>query len=162
MGGALVVPVDDVDGGIGPGEQVDRPEPSVAGVDQRAAVPAGEGRAVALEHVPVDGVRQQVAPDERAAERRRKGVALVDDPAGRDVAAVLGPAVSDRAEVAVGVRVVQRAVLGEALDVIAALYHVKRDVGAVAAAEGVAGRSKSRPQVLPPPSAKTSNRRSRG
>ncbi len=65
-------------------------------------------------------------------------VALVDDAAGRDVAALLGPLVGDRAEVAVGVRVVQRPVLGEALEVVAALNHVKRDVGPVAAAEGVA------------------------
>ena len=74
------------------------------------------------------------------AERGREGVALVDDPARRDVAAVLGPVVGDRAEIAVGVRIVQRAVLGEALEVITALDHVERDVGAVAAAEGVAGR----------------------
>ena len=52
----------------------------------------------------------------------------------------LVPSVGDRAEVAVGVRIVQRAVLGEALEVIAALDHVERDIGAVAAAEGVAGR----------------------
>ena len=68
-----------------------------------------------------------------------KRVALVDDPARGDVAALLGALVGDRAEVAVRVRIVQRTVLGEALQVIAALDHVKRDVGPVAAAEGVAG-----------------------
>ena len=72
MGSPLVVPVDDIDGRVRPDQEVDRPEPAVAGVDQGPAVPAGERRAVLLEHVPVDGVRQQVAADERAAERRRE------------------------------------------------------------------------------------------
>ena len=79
-----------------------------------------------------------------AAERRRERVALVDDPARRDVAAVLGSPVGDRAEIAVSVRVVERAVLGETLDVISSLHHVERDVRPVAAAEGVAGRRRSR------------------
>ena len=67
-----------------------------------------------------------------------EAVALVDDAAGRHVAALLGPFVCDRAEVAISVRIVQRPVLRESLEIVAALDHVKRDVGAVAAAECVA------------------------
>ena len=73
VAGAAVVPVDDMDAAVGAEEQVDRPEPVIPRVDQRPAVLAPEGRAVRAEVVPVDGVRQQVAADERASERRRIG-----------------------------------------------------------------------------------------
>ena len=87
--GAPVVPIDDVDRGVGPEQQVDRAEPGVAGVDQRPAVPPREGRAEPFELVPVDGVRQQVAADEGVAELVGVGVPFVDDAARGDVPALL-------------------------------------------------------------------------
>ena len=95
--GAPVVPIDDVDRGVGPEQQVDRAEPGVAGVDQRPAVPPREGRAEAFELVPVDGVRQQVAADEGVAELVGVGVPFVDDAPRGDVPALLLAPVLDRA-----------------------------------------------------------------
>ena len=92
-----------------------------------------------LEHMPVNRVRKKVSTDERAAEFLGKCIAFVDDAAGRDVAADLRSLISDRAEVAVGVRIVQWSVLRKPLEIVTALNHVKRDVRPVAAAEGVAG-----------------------
>ena len=62
-------------------------------------------------------------------------------------------------EVTVGVRIVQGAVLAEALDVIAALDLMQHGEAAPVGAGDDVGRgaSKSRPQVLPPPSANSSN-----
>ena len=88
--------------------------------------------------VPVDGVREQVGGDVGVAERLGKRAALIDDAAAGDVAAAVA-LVRDVLEVAVGVRIVQRAVLGEAFDVVAALHLVQADaLAVVGAGDGVA------------------------
>ena len=102
-------------------------------------MPAGESRAIVPEYVPVDGVGEQIAANKRTAKFARKCVPFINNAPGRDVAADLGPVVCDWTVIAVGVRVVQRPMLGKSLEVIAALDHMKGDVGPVAAAEGVTG-----------------------
>src|SRR5262249_6305204 len=52
--------------------------------------------------------------------------------------ASLGSVIGHRAEVAVGMRVVQWTVFGKTLEVVTPLHHVKSDVGTVGAAERVA------------------------
>src|SRR5262249_17717965 len=59
------------------------------------------------------------------------------DAAGRDVPALLRPVVGEAVEVPEGARVVEWAVLDEALPVVPPLDHVEGDKGPVAAAEGV-------------------------
>ncbi len=131
--GPLVVPVHDVEGAVGAGQAVDGAEPGVVGHQEVAGGAGGETAALRREFVPVEAIRQQVAGDVGVAEARRQAVALVDDAAAGDVAApeVL---VGDVVEVAVGVRVVQRAVLAERLPVVAALNAVQHDEAAVVGA----------------------------
>src|SRR5438105_23858 len=77
---------------------------------------------------------KQIRGDVLAAELRWERIALVDDAADRDVPAAK-IALWHVVEVAVGVWIVQGAVLAEALPVVAALHTVKHaeaaDVGAV-------------------------------
>jgi hypothetical protein len=136
--GALVAPVGDIDGAVGAHKHIDRPEPAVIGGHQVATEFAGEAGALALERVPVDGVRQQVRGDVLVLVLLGKGPTRVEDAATGDVAA-LESLIGDVLEIAEGVRVVQGAVLAEALDVVAALHLVQRDLPApVGAGDDVA------------------------
>ena len=72
-------------------------------------------------------------------------------PPGRDVAPLFGSVVSDRAKIAIGVRVMQRSMLGKTLEVISPLNHVEGDICSIAAAERVAGRIEVEPPGIAAP-----------
>ena len=86
-----------------------------------------------------------------------KRAALIDDAAARDVPA-LEAGIGDVLEIAVGVRILQLAVLGESFDVVGALHLVQHGgIAPVGAGDHVAVPVEIGPQVLPPPSANSSN-----
>src|SRR5262245_44145483 len=130
MSGPLVVPVSDIDRSFWSQGHVARSEPGVVRHQQIAGVGGAEGRAPRLDVVPVDIVAEQVSADVFVSKAIGKGVAAVDDAANGDVSAVR-VAVRSVIEVAVGVRVVQGAVLAEQFPVVAALDAVQQDEAAV-------------------------------
>src|SRR5438445_5295978 len=97
-----------------------------------------EARSLAFQHVPVQHVREEVARDVLLVISRRVGSALIDNSAAGDVTA-LEVAVGNVLEIAEREGVVQRPMLAEALDVIAALDLVKHGLAApVGAGDDVA------------------------
>src|SRR5262249_44328225 len=79
--------------------------------------------------MPVDGMAEQIGGDVFAAILGRKGIALIDDAANRDVAA-LEVAVRDVGDIAECELVAEGAVLVELLPIIASLNAVQHDVAA--------------------------------
>src|SRR5207245_612435 len=121
-----------------PGQTVYRAEPSVVGDEKITAEPARETGALRLQHVPIDGVGQEIAGYVDVVKRLRECAALVDNSAAGDVAA-FEAVVRDMVEVAEGVRILQLPMLAEVLDVIAALDLVKHGNAAeIGAGDGVA------------------------
>ena len=133
VGGPFVVPVGHVHTAVGSLKTIDGPEPDVLGGHQVAAVGGGETRSLRHHLVPVDRVRQQVAGDVLVAHLRGVPIGLINDAATGHVSA-LELLVRDVLEVAVGVGIVQGAVLGEALHVVGALQLVQHREAAIVGA----------------------------
>src|SRR5579875_30032 len=121
MIGALVVPVGNIDGTVRSGQAIDGTKPASVGDEKIAAETAGETRSLAFDNMPVQRVRKEVSGDVDVAKRIGIGAALIDDAAAGHVSA-FEMLIRDMVEVAVGVRIVQRAMLAKTFDVIAALY----------------------------------------
>src|ERR1051325_5796450 len=127
VGGAFVVPIGHVNRAVGTRCQVDRTEPDVVGGQQFAAEMRLETGPVALEHMPIEGVGQQIAGDVNAGEPPWKRAALVEDPAAGDVAA-LKAGIRDVIKVTERIRIMKRAVFAESLDIVAALHLMQADL----------------------------------
>src|SRR5439155_6540619 len=85
--GAFVIPISDINRPVRPNRAIHRPEPGIIGGQQFAAEMAFATGAVALEHVPIDRVGQQIARDVSAVELCWKSAALINDSAIRDMTA---------------------------------------------------------------------------
>src|SRR5262249_53758290 len=97
----------------------------------------GEGRAFRIELGCAHGIDAEVRIDHGVLESRGKQSALVDGEPAREGAAKETPML-DGVEVSEGKGIVQRAVLAEAFDVVAALHMMAQRFGGVAAGEELA------------------------
>src|SRR5262249_23945557 len=109
------------------------------------------GRARALQMIPVHRVREQIAAEECAAEFGGIRVALVDDPARGHVSPGLLSGIGERYEIPECVRIVEQAMLGETLPVIAALDHGAGDEMPVTAPERIAAEVEVESPGVPTP-----------
>ena len=150
VSGPLVMEIADVHRAIGAERQIRRREPRVVGVEQRPHLPGFERRAARLHSPPGSGVSQEVGSDKTLMERLRKNIGIVDRAAHNEMAAG-DAAVLDMPEESVGMEVVQRTVLAEALAVIAALYRMPEQGSAVRAVEEVPLAVEGQPVDVPSP-----------
>src|SRR5438445_3157522 len=88
---------------------------------------ASETGAIALEHMPINRVGQQIARNVSAVELCWKSAALINDSAIRDMTA-FETFVRNVVEVTEGVGIMQRAVFAEPFDVVSALHLMQPDL----------------------------------
>src|SRR5436190_14710700 len=124
---ARVAPIHHIHRPVGTGLTIDRTESDVIGFHQRSTKRAFPTRAVALEAVPVDGARKQIARDICALELFGQRGALIHDAAASHVAA-FEAAHRHVFEVSVGMWIVQWPVLGETFYIIRALHLMQADL----------------------------------
>src|SRR5439155_14545119 len=113
--GELVAPVGDIENAVRPHETIHRAQTIVIANQEIYAEVSGEAGGLWLQHVPVDGVRQEVAGDVSVVERLGKRAALVENAAASHMAA-FESLVRHVLEIAKGKWIVQRTVLSQAFN----------------------------------------------
>ena len=137
MRDVVIVPVGDIDSAVGSDCHIDRTKPDVSASDEVTRRARGECRSARFDGCPSAGTVAGVRTDTGAIEAIRKCPSLIDDRS-------TGEAVSDvammeyRLEIAVRMRIMERAMLAEAFDEIRSLNVVLEWFRCIAGGEQVA------------------------